>query len=257
MSTPVTPEQGDIVAGETPKPSYWAGAGVTLAYALAIFILDNLVVVGITFLWFRDLVDRATDPLNDGPLVALATLIGNPVLIALIVAVAYLRAGRGAAEYLGLTRFSFREFVVGFLAIAVLMSAIDGTSYLLGIQVVPTFQVGTWTTARASGWLWALLAAVVVIGPVGEELLFRGFLFRGWVTPDRRGVVAVVLITLIWTGLHIQYDLFGATEVFLTGLVLGWIRWRSGSTALTSVLHMLVNLIATVETVLKVGWSAT
>ena len=49
----------------------------------------------------------------------------------------------------------------------------------------------------------------------------------------------------------------GITQVFLTGLVLGWVRWRSGSTTLTSLLHMLVNLGATVETIIKMGWSAT
>jgi len=67
----------------------------------------------------------------------------------------------------------------------------------------------------------------------------------------------VLVITLIWSAMHIQYDLFGITQGFVTGLVLGWIRWRSGSTALTILLHMLVNLGATTEAILKVGWSAT
>ena len=115
----------------------------------------------------------------------------------------------------------------------------------------------SYTRARTSYWLWPLIVAVVIVGPAGEEIMFRGFLFRGWVTPDRRGVVAVLVITLIWSAMHVQYDLFGITQVFVTGLVLGWIRWRSGSTALTILLHMLVNLGATTEAILKVGWSAT
>ena len=73
-------------------------------------------------------------------------------------------------------------------------------------------------------------------------------------TPDRRGVVAVVVITLLWSLMHVQYDWYGIGQVFLTGLVLGWVRWRSGSTALTIVLHFLVNLESTFETVVKIGW---
>ncbi len=257
MPTSATPQQGDIVTSEPPEPNYWAGAAATLFYVLAVFLISYVVIVAVAFLWFRDRVSDATNPINDGPLVALVTLIGNPVQIALCAAIARWRAGGGAAEYLGLTRFSLRDFLIGFLALAALTTAIDGTSYLVGIEVVPTFEVDTWTTARASGWLWPLLAAVVVVGPAGEEIMFRGFLFRSWVTPDRRGIIAVLLITLIWSGMHIQYDLFGISQVFLSGLVLGWIRWRSGSTALTSLLHMLVNLVATLETILKTGWSAT
>jgi len=50
--------------------------------------------------------------------------------------------------------------------------------------------------------------------------------------------------------LHVQYDWAGMLQIFIVGLFLGWIRWRSGSTLLTFVLHALFNLEATVETVL-------
>jgi uncharacterized protein len=257
MPTDATPPQGKIVAREPLKPGYWAGAVATFLYAVGVFVLTQVAVIAIALLWFQDRVSGVANPLHNGPLVALVTLIGNPVQIALLAAIARWRAGRGTAAYLGLTGFSLRDFLIGFLALAALMAAIDGSSYLAGIEVVPSFEADTWTMARASGWLWPLLAAVIVVGPAGEEVMFRGFLFRGWVTPDRRGVVAVLLITLIWSAMHIQYDLFGITQVFLTGLVLGWMRWRSGSTMLTCLLHMLVNLGATVETIAKMGWSAS
>ena len=104
-------------------------------------------------------------------------------------------------------------------------------------------------------WAGSVVLAIVVVGPAGEEIMFRGFLFRGWVTPGTRGVVAVVVITLLWAAMHVQYDWFGIGQVFVTGLVLGWIRWRSGSTSLTIVLHVLVNLESTVETMVKLGWT--
>ena len=42
-------------------------------------------------------------------------------------------------------------------------------------------------------------------------------------------------------------------QVFVFGLLLGWMRWRSGSTLLTMLLHGLINLEATFETVVKVS----
>ena len=60
--------------------------------------------------------------------------------------------------------------------------------------------------------------------------------------------------TILWTALHVQYDWSGLLQVFLIGLLFGWVRWRSGSTTLTFVLHALMNLESAVETVIKVGW---
>jgi membrane protease YdiL (CAAX protease family) len=38
--------------------------------------------------------------------------------------------------------------------------------------------------------------------------------------------------------------------------VLGWLRWRSGSTLLTILLHLLVNLEGTLETLMAMDWTA-
>jgi membrane protease YdiL (CAAX protease family) len=36
--------------------------------------------------------------------------------------------------------------------------------------------------------------------------------------------------------------------------LLGWARWRSGSTLLTILMHVLANLWATIESMIKVEW---
>jgi len=62
----------------------------------------------------------------------------------------------------------------------------------------------------------------------GEEILFRGFLFRGW-RRSRRDVWFVVILTaLLWAVVHLQYDPYVIAQVFAYGLVLGWIRWVTG-----------------------------
>ncbi len=44
------------------------------------------------------------------------------------------------------------------------------------------------------------------------------------------------------------------SEIFVAGLFLGWMRWRSGSTLLTFLLHALFNLEGTIETILQVKY---
>ncbi len=78
--------------------------------------------------------------------------------------------------------------------------------------------------------------------------MFRGFLFRGWARSPRSVGPAVVVISILWAMLHIQYDWAGVLQIFVIGLFLGWMRWRSGSVVLTFLLHALFNLEGTLET---------
>ena len=47
---------------------------------------------------------------------------------------------------------------------------------------------------------------------------------------------------------------FTLSQIFLIGLLLGWIRWASGSTLLTIGLHVLANLAACIQAAIKVEW---
>ncbi len=62
------------------------------------------------------------------------------------------------------------------------------------------------------------------------------------------------MISALLAVIHVQYDWFGILQVFLTGLLFGWVRWRSGSTRSRFVLHGLMNAWATVETIIKLDW---
>jgi membrane protease YdiL (CAAX protease family) len=108
-------------------------------------------------------------------------------------------------------------------------------------------MVDTYKTARASGYVLMLAFALIVIAPLMEELLFRGFLFRGYAA-SRIGVVGAILLTsVIWASMHVQYDVFYIVQIVVLGCVFGWIRWRSGTTLLTIILHAIVNLTALLQ----------
>ena len=61
-------------------------------------------------------------------------------------------------------------------------------------------------------------------------------------------IVAIALTALLWAVIHVQYDLYVIAQVFVCGLVFGWLRWATGSTILTMLLHGLVNCEGMFET---------
>jgi membrane protease YdiL (CAAX protease family) len=58
----------------------------------------------------------------------------------------------------------------------------------------------------------------------------------------------IVVTAMLWAVVHLQYDPYVIVQVFAYGLVLGWLRWVTGSTILTMLLHGLINFEAMLET---------
>jgi len=224
---------------------YWA----TLGWALLAFIVSQCVAIAL-LLWLRvaDVETLLANPF-DGVTVTLFLLIANPIMIA-VIAFAVRCARAPLAEYLALVWPPRREIIVGIVALVAVIAIGDALLLLSGRDLVTSFQTQSYATAAAEGWLVPMAAAAIILAPAGEEVMFRGFLFRGWARSERSAWPAIVVISVLWAVLHVQYDWAGMLQIFIVGLFLGWIRWRSGSTLLTFVLHALFNLEATVETVL-------
>jgi membrane protease YdiL (CAAX protease family) len=190
---------------------------------------------------------------TNGFLLALVTIVAGPAWIAVMAIAAHWRGWR-VADYLALVVPRRSDFAFGFACMAALLIAFDVLTYATGRDVVPTFMFESFKTAQASGSLVLFCIAVVIIGPVTEEIVFRGFLFRG-LNASFLGVAGTLLATSIaWALMHVQYDALIIAQIFLIGLLLGWLRWASGSTLLTISLHVMANLVATIEAAIKVEW---
>jgi membrane protease YdiL (CAAX protease family) len=226
---------------------YWA----TLGWAFLAFIGSQFLALALLLLLrLGDLTSLLASPF-DGATVTLFIMIANPIMIA-IIALAVWIAGAPLAAYLALTWPPTRDLIIGLVGLVGLIAIGDALLYLGGYQLVTPFQTQSYTTAAAEGWLAALWLGAVVFAPAGEETVFRGFLFRGWARSDRAAWPAIVIISILWAALHVQYDWTGILQIFVIGLFLGWMRWRSGSTLLTFLLHALFNVEGTVETVLQI-----
>ena len=224
------------------------GRWATLGLGLIALFGGQMVALIVLIWWFGVSLTRFTDLAADGVLVTLSVGIATMVQVSLLVLMAR-RRGAPAAVYLGLMAPPKRDLLLGIIAVAILTAAADGVSWILGYNLVTQFQLDIYNSASAAGWLPWLLLTLVVVAPIGEETLFRGFLFRGWHRTSRDSWAVIMITALLWALTHVQYSPYFMAQVFVIGLVLGWFRYKSGSTILTMVLHGLVNLEGTVETV--------
>jgi uncharacterized protein len=184
---------------------------------------------------------------RDGIAVTLTICISTTVQVLLLALMAQ-QTCAGAAAYLGLRLPRKRDVVSGIIAVLIFIVVVDGISWLFGHDIVTPFQLDIYRTASAAGWLPWLWLTIVVVVPIGEETLFRGFLFRGWHRSPSDAWVAIAVTALLWAVIHVQYDLYVIAQVFVCGLLFGWFRWVTGSTILTMLLHALVNCEGMFET---------
>ncbi len=182
---------------------------------------------------------------GDGRLMAVASLLSVPLVLALIALLIRVR-GWQVGDYLALVPASPRAVVLAISGLILVLAASDGLTISLGRPIVPPVMAETILTAP----LWLIGLAVVVGAPIVEEVLFRGFLYRGLAESPRLGPgIAIGLTATAWAFMHIQYDLYGVATIYLMGLYLGLVRHYSGSTTLTILLHGIANTAATAEAV--------
>jgi membrane protease YdiL (CAAX protease family) len=189
------------------------------------------------------------DLVTNGNVIALATLISTSATVGLIALLVRIRRFP-IRDYLALYWPSPRVVLASLGGLAVLLVATDLTSYLVGRPLVPTFMVDIYRFS----WLPALLLAVVVLAPIGEETIFRGFLYTGIAASRAGPVVAIIVSSLAFALLHVQYDWYGIVAVAATGLFLGVVRYWSRSLLLTMLLHAVGNLVATLEVIVQESW---
>jgi uncharacterized protein len=147
-------------------------------------------------------------------------------------------------DYLGLRPPRPRDLIIGFSGLVLLYVPLALASYYLGPLQSSNYMVTLYHGALASGRVPALAAALIVFAPVSEEILIRGFLLPGWAASKLGPTGAIVLTAAIWALLHRQYEWITMIDIFAIGLLLGWIRQRSGSTLTTIMLHATQNAAA-------------
>jgi len=252
---PIDPRARALPVGNPPPWSLlgtiaWGAFGICAWFAVQFAVV-------IAYLVWRDTAAPGAVDMqklaSDGFLLAFVTTVAGPAWVGASVVAARRRKWR-ARDYLALAPPRRSEIAFGIACLAALLIGFDLFTLVVGRDVVPRFMVDAYLSARASNSLPLFFLAVVIVAPVAEEVAFRGFLFRG-LSESWLGVSgALVATSAAWAAMHIQYDAFTLAQIFCIGLLLGWMRWASGSTLLTIMLHVVANLVACIQAAIKVEW---
>jgi hypothetical protein len=168
------------------------------------------------------------------------------IILALVVVIAARSARWTAREYLALTvpRWQSILFWLACLALWDVVSAMLERLVNLRDIDAPEFD---YLAAQAAGVVGWYVVSVVLVAPICEEIVFRGFIYRGW-SQTRAGRHGGVLLTALLFGIaHLQYNWFGIFDCTVFGVIVGAARWRTGSLLVPVALHMAQNLAATVD----------
>ena len=88
---------------------------------------------------------------------------------------------------------------------------------------------------------WSAIAAIVLAAPIGEELLFRGYLVSRLSASKLGTTGAIWISSLLFALAHLNYPLLGMAFIGGLGAALALVRIRSGSIWPSISLHILWN----------------
>jgi membrane protease YdiL (CAAX protease family) len=180
----------------------------------------------------------------NGDLVAIGALATGIVCSALVYLLAMIKSGSRPGESLGL-KFPTVLALAKWIALTIgLIIISDVLTLKLGKPIVPEFMTEIVHSASVPALLWA---AIIVAAPFFEELFVRGFLLEGLRRGSLGDAGAIVITSLFWASIHLQYGMYEIGTIFIFGLVLGLARIGSRSLWVPIAMHMLANLVATVE----------
>lgn len=226
----------------------WAGAILALQFAVQAATVLLSVVLGRPKLSEDEFARLIEAAISNGWVVSIAALVSMPLVCGAIVAAIKLKTGATLTSNLGLEPFALRSLAGWIAALAVFIVASELLGRALGRPAANEFMARVFATAQP---VWLLWLALIVVAPLVEESLFRGFLLKGLASSAIGPAAAVVVTALVWAGIHLQYDLYDMAGIFVFGLMLGAARLQSGSLWVPLILHALMNLVQTVGMTLE------
>jgi len=239
-----------------PTPwGFWATVGfscvIAVVYLLAGIILSIVFVAAAKVLNPQlDIMIFAQSLDSNGLFLAIVSFVVAPLAIGLSVLFAKIRKSITIKEYLSLNRTGWKQFAKWSLILLIFTVCSDALTSVLGKPIISDFMVSAYKTAYFTPLLWL---AFIIAAPLYEEILFRGFMFKGFENSRAGPIGAVIITALAWSALHIQYDILIIANIFAGGLLLGWARLKTNSIYIPIAMHAMQNLMATIAVIIYFG----
>ena len=120
-------------------------------------------------------------------------------------------------------------------------------------QIFPTpdyiIDLGKIMQPESTLGLIFLFLAVVVMAPIGEEIVFRGFLQK-FLEEHWKDITRAVLVTSLFFAM-IHFNPYWTIQIYLLGVILGFLSWKTKSIIPSIVLHSLNNGISLILTIFE------
>ena len=169
-------------------------------------------------------------------------IVADIVSVALIVALV-LSFYKEKISSLGLkTKKLPKALVYGVVGFVVAFIAADIVGYPIELHFgVDATQQALSQSATVSGLLPLVLLSGVIIAPICEEIVFRGYLYKAF--RDRfKPWYAIVMSAALFSAIHLEP--LAALQLFVIGIVLAYVYEKTDNLAAPIALHMLNNAIA-------------
>ena len=248
MDTAATP------SNEKKRWGFWAtlGFSVVIIAMYAFAQVAAMVFAAVIDMGSR-LVIAALDPelliraiISSGFYISIGIIASACVGSMAITAFVLLRENISLREYLAINKLSPGIYFRWLVFVAVFVFLWEQLAFMLE-QPGSDWMLQVFVSAKYLPLLWF---AFVIAAPFVEELFFRGFLFEGlrdsWVGP----MGAVIVTSVIWAAIHVQYDFFQIVMIGILGVLLGVAKIKTGSLYVTLAMHSFFNLIATLQVAL-------
>jgi membrane protease YdiL (CAAX protease family) len=259
---PLPPPLPDIVpAGPTRAPGLWAALGLIALYfllQLALSVLTGFVVGLAERLRHMgepviDVRERVVAVMQQPDTLTLMVVVTVPLAAAVVLYVAYRGWPRlwalAQPPGFGVCRSAAPAFYAVAVAVGLLLPPLGGlvTQWLAHGHPVNQ-NVAQMGHSATPGLRLALAAMVISIGPLVEEVLFRGALLSALLRrlPVGWAVAACVLLfgAVHLPGLHFEW--YALPDLMLLALALCWLRLKSGSLWPAVLAHGVNNMVAMV-----------
>ncbi len=224
----------------------WGIVAALIVYVAAWLVLPTLLAVIVGLLSpFLTAARQLADGIINGGVVANFIFTIASATAGLGIVWLYLRRHHAGWQMVGWRRFSWRQALIYLIIIAVLFLIGIGLLLALVALLVPGFnadqsQTNEFTSQTVAHPIITLLA-LVILPPIIEETVFRGFIFPAFA--KKLGVIWGALISSVLFGFaHLQGNV--SVYTFVLGLLLCFMYVRLRSIFPGMALHMLNNYLA-------------
>ncbi len=178
---------------------------------------------------------------ENSELVLLSSSGGKILSVTLLYYLIKIKSANPVTDYLAVTKITKKNIVFKYILLYLIYLAfiyIIGTNF----EFSKENELSNLLVEIEHVFLIALNTCLIV--PIVEEVVFRGFLFKGWVTKEIGVYKGIFIVSLIFTLVHAgQYNLTILVTLFPLSLLLGFARYHSDSLLLPIFIHIAHNTL--------------